>query len=138
MILPESNNKKYIKTVIGIFILFTIISPVVSKFIDNDFNIENVFSLDTYKNQETLTAMSSNLVENNEKNINDIYVNALREDISTKLTNKGYIVEKIDIDIELENQDEYGQINELQLIINKKDVGKSAESTRTEITNKIK
>lgn len=31
MILPEGNNKKYIKTVIGLYILFTIISPIISK-----------------------------------------------------------------------------------------------------------
>ena len=33
MILPEGNNKKYIKTVIGLYILFTIISPIISNII---------------------------------------------------------------------------------------------------------
>lgn len=32
MILPKGNSKKYIKTVIGIYILYTIISPVISVF----------------------------------------------------------------------------------------------------------
>ena len=29
MILPEGNSKKYVKIVIGVYILFTIISPVI-------------------------------------------------------------------------------------------------------------
>ncbi|MCI8482131.1 MAG: hypothetical protein HFJ27_03470 [Clostridia bacterium] len=28
MILPNGNNKKYIKAVIGVYVLFTIISPI--------------------------------------------------------------------------------------------------------------
>lgn len=30
MVLPNGNSKKYIKTVIGIYILYTIISPVIT------------------------------------------------------------------------------------------------------------
>ncbi len=30
MILPKGNSRKYIKTVIGIYILYTIISPVIT------------------------------------------------------------------------------------------------------------
>ena len=30
MILPKGNNKKYIKVVIGVYILFTILSPVIT------------------------------------------------------------------------------------------------------------
>ena len=30
MILPKGNSKKYIKTVIGIYILYTIISPIIT------------------------------------------------------------------------------------------------------------
>lgn len=31
MILPNGNNKKYIKVVIGIYVLFTILSPILEK-----------------------------------------------------------------------------------------------------------
>lgn len=30
MVLPNGNSKKYIKTVIGVYILYTIISPVIT------------------------------------------------------------------------------------------------------------
>lgn len=32
MILPDGNSKKYVKVVIGVFILFSIVSPVINKF----------------------------------------------------------------------------------------------------------
>ena len=37
MILPEGNSKKYIKVVIGVYILFSIVSPVISKVTGNSF-----------------------------------------------------------------------------------------------------
>ena len=39
MILPEGNSKKYIKVVIGVYILFSIVSPVISKVTGNSFNL---------------------------------------------------------------------------------------------------
>ncbi len=41
MILPESKNKKYIKTVIGILILFCILNPIVGKQIKLEDTIDN-------------------------------------------------------------------------------------------------
>ena len=40
MLLPKTKNKKYIKVVLGIYILFCILNPVVGKQI----NFENVFN----------------------------------------------------------------------------------------------
>ena len=44
MLLPDGNNKKYIKVIIGIYVLFTIISPVVSGLLDKEFDIEAIFA----------------------------------------------------------------------------------------------
>lgn len=38
MILPNGNSKKYIKVVIGIYVLFTILSPILGKITNIDFN----------------------------------------------------------------------------------------------------
>ena len=37
MILPDGNNKKYIKMIIGLYVLFTITQPLVAKITGNDF-----------------------------------------------------------------------------------------------------
>ena len=39
MILPKSNSKKYIKTIIGVYILYTIISPII-KIAGGEFKID--------------------------------------------------------------------------------------------------
>ena len=65
MLLPEGKNKKYIKIVIGVYVLFAVISPVIGKDIDIDLNEFNI-SLDN---------TTTSLDETNEQNINDIFVN---------------------------------------------------------------
>ena len=40
IILPEGKNKKYVKTVIGVYILFTIIYPLIKK---AGYYVENLF-----------------------------------------------------------------------------------------------
>lgn len=38
MLIPNGNSKKYIKVVIGIYVLFTILSPILGKITNIDFN----------------------------------------------------------------------------------------------------
>ena len=47
MLLPENKNKKYIKVVIGIYILFSILSPIVGKNLSlDDYNFDNYLLID--------------------------------------------------------------------------------------------
>ena len=87
MILPEGKNKKYIKIVIGVYVLFAVISPVIGKDIDIDLNEFNL-SLDN---------TTTSLDETNNKNINDIFVTNLVQDIKSKLNNKGYSCENVEL-----------------------------------------
>ena len=87
MILPEGKNKKYIKIVIGVYVLFAVISPVIGKDLDIDLNEFNL-SLDN---------TSTSLDETNNKNINDIFVTNLVQDIKSKLNNKGYSCENVEL-----------------------------------------
>ena len=40
MILPEGSSKKYIKVVIGVYILFVIVTPIVNQFSNNSNSID--------------------------------------------------------------------------------------------------
>ena len=93
MLLPEGKNKKYIKIVIGVYVLFAVISPVIGKDLDIDLNEFNI-SLDN---------TTTSLDETNEQNINDIFVTNLTQDIKSKLNNKGYGCEEVT----LETNDNY-------------------------------
>ena len=46
MILPNSTSKKYIKIIIGIFIVYTVISPVIGSFKGEDLN--NYIKVENY------------------------------------------------------------------------------------------
>lgn len=133
MILPSGNNKKYIKAVIGVYILFTIISPILGKFTSIDFN---KIDYEKFFNElDTKQAMSQNLASNNNQTVEEIYLNNLKQDIKMKLKEKEYIVEKIAINIELEEQN-YGKINNIWLTMYKKKENKE-KSTNTISVNEI-
>ena len=97
MILPEGSSKKYIKVVIGIYILFTIISPFIQRFSGSKLSAENIFNTEKY---EKMMAKGSNTIsqkieDNNSRTIKDIYTENLKKDIRAKLKEKGYEAESI-------------------------------------------
>ena len=51
MILPEGSSKKYIKVVIGVYILFTIVSPVITQFTGKSLAVSDFLDLDSYINE---------------------------------------------------------------------------------------
>ncbi len=61
-ILPEGNHKKYVKVVIGIYVIFTMLHPLLGK-LNMNFDFEKEFNLDTAQ-------VSSNV---NTENIRDLY-----------------------------------------------------------------
>ena len=111
MILPKGNNKKYVKAIIGVYILFTIISPVISKITDIDF--QDIDYEEYFKQTETYQTMSQDLSNNNDKSVEEIYISNLKQDMKNKLQEKGYIAENIEVDIELKDEAYYGKINKI-------------------------
>ncbi|MDO5557344.1 MAG: stage III sporulation protein AF [Clostridia bacterium] len=99
MILPNGNNKKYIEMVIGIYILFTIISPIISKVSKKDFDldegIKNSVKEYTPKQQDEI---------NNDEYIKQLYIQNIKNDIKSKLEVKGYTATQIDLVIKGEEE----------------------------------
>ncbi len=111
LILPENKNKKYIKMVSGVFILFTIISPIVLKF---NGNIE--LDIDKYTNM----LMPENVVEVQEtasivtdQNIIKVYRENLTRNIKTGIENLNYVVNSIEL--EIDESKNYGDIKKIYL-----------------------
>ena len=102
VILPNGNNKKYIKAVIGVYILFTIISPIFGNM--KSFDFDN-FDYETYfKNTQSYQTMSDSLISHNNQSTEEIYLNNLKQDMKQKLKEKGYLIEKIAIQLELNKE----------------------------------
>lgn len=100
MILPNSSSKKYVKVVIGMYILFTIVSPIIKKVGGKDINL-NTINIEKYEQQiaKSDNTISRKFEDNNTRSIKGIYVSNLKADISAKLKEKGYEIDTSDIQI---------------------------------------
>ena len=134
MILPNGSSKKYIKVVTGVYILFTIISPVITKFTGKTLAVSDILELDTYVNEIKQKETKQNLLaENNSASIKDIYVSNLKSDIKNKLKQKGYNANNIVLTV---GDDENYTLNKIELDIEKIEEDKQ-KVNEIEAVNKI-
>lgn len=117
IIIPEGNNKKYVKTVIGLYILFIIIYPLITKISNNKFNFDSIIAK-TSKEVSMYDSKVANSIETNTY-IENTYKNNLKEKIKEKIEEKGYTVLDFNIYIETQNKETYGQINSIVLKLQK-------------------
>lgn len=119
LILPSGSTKKYIKVVLGMFILFNIITPVINKITKNNFEISSIINMNEYsKKMKTYETSSQNQVSSNanEQTIKQIYISKLEKDIKNRLKEKNYTVSKIKIEI---NENEEYSIKQINLLVQK-------------------
>ena len=131
MILPEGNSKKYIKVVIGIYVLFTIVSPVITKISGKEIQVSDILDLDEYiEEAKTASEMQNQMELQNEDNILSIYVSGIKEDMKAKIEGKGYVVDDININVA---KDGSYEIQSIVLDVEKR-TNYSTENTKTEST----
>lgn len=91
LILPENKNKKYVKVVIGIYVLFCIISPVLgSTFNLNEVDMEKYLFLNTTQNIQNDTS-------NDDETIKKIFKENMNNQIQLDLQKFGYDSNNINI-----------------------------------------
>ena len=117
IIIPEGKNKKYVKTVIGLYILFTIIYPLITKISNNKLNFDSIIAK-TSKEVSMYDSKVANSIETNTY-IENTYKNNLKEKIKGEIEEKGYTVLDFNIYIEIQNEEAYGQINSIVLKLQK-------------------
>ena len=101
MLLPEGNCKKYIKVVIGIYVMFTIVNPIITKISGKEITVSEILELDEYISQAEESIKTQNEIEiENENNIMEMYVSGIKQDIKLNIEEKGYVVTNVDIEIE--------------------------------------
>ena len=107
MILPNGNSKKYVKVVIGIYVLFNIIFPICNVFKKDKLNIDKILDTNFYEKKiEKEILDTANLIKNNNsRTIEDIYASNLKNDIKNKLEEKGYLIK--DLKLEINKEKEY-------------------------------
>ena len=136
MILPEGKNKKYIKTIIGLYILFVIISPIISKFTNKDF-INSIEYEKYFKDSDTKQVISSEIEENNLNNIKSVFIQNLKNDLTMKLKEKGYMIINYDIEVDINVEENYGNVKYIKLTIDYLEKNKEENTNQNKISNSV-
>ena len=131
MVLPNNKTKKYIRAIMGIYILFNIINP----FIKNKevFNV-NEFDISNY----TANTISTNTVNQTSMNerIEELYIEEIEKDITKKIEEQGYIVTKCKVQAKINDNSDDSKITKIKLNAKKSEV-KKYENTNSELENTI-
>lgn len=120
IILPEGKNKKYVKTVIGVYILFTIIYPLINRFTKTNINtlIENTTKqMSTYQENNSLKI-------DTDKYIESTYKKKIEEDIRKRANEKNLNITSLNVYIETEDENRYGMLNSLVMKVEKNETSK--------------
>lgn len=126
MLLPDNKNKKYVKVVIGLFIIYTIMAPIIGSL--DDFSLDINDLLADYTSYETISTSSSVDVS-----LENTYKQNIETDIVSKLNEIGYSVNKINTDINFEEKS-YGMINSISLKLKS---NKNSNSSKISNINEI-
>ncbi len=137
---PNSKSTKYIKTVIGIYVVYTIIAPGLKLIGGKNLDFANI----DYENYLTSSEIYQNLESNVSKietdSFEETYKLNLKQDMENKLREKGYIISNIKLEVNLEeNNEQYGRIKNIELNISRKANEDNNENEKSEIgVDKIK
>lgn len=112
MLLPDNKIKKYIRMIMGIYILFSIISP----FIKNKeiLDIGNI-DLENYKTTQATPVDQTSM----DKRIIQLYSEELEKDIKNKMQEKGYDVTECNVEAKIGNEEEETKITKIKLNVKK-------------------
>ena len=121
MLLPDGNNKKYVKVIIGIYIVFVVLNPLLTK-INNGIQINNIFNI------ENVATTSANL--NN--NIKNVYIVGIEENIKNEIFEKGYNV----IDVKIQTDINYENIEKIEIKLDSKNIKKDINKINPVVISK--
>ncbi|MCI8471407.1 MAG: stage III sporulation protein AF [Clostridia bacterium] len=113
MLLPNNKTKKYIRMVMGIYILFTIVSPFIS---NQDIFDTSHFNLEDYVTAETSSTLNQSSMDDR---IQELYIQELEKDITKKLKEKGYEVSSCKVKAQISDKEEETKITKIKVKVQK-------------------
>lgn len=127
MLLPDNKIKKYAKTVIGLYIIFCIISPFIDK---EKFtkSLENAQKILEKMQIETQVSSGGNA----NSSIEALYIQEFEKDVIKKVEEQGYKVNKCEVDLEINATKDNAGINAIYLNIEETN---NKKGTNVEIEN---
>lgn len=129
LILPKNKNKKYIQMVIGIYVLFNIISPILET--------EQVFSFDEYNIEDNVISEEELNQTSMDERIEKIYLDELENTVITKFEKQGLKVKKCTIDAELDSSKKNAGIHLITVKLENTDNSEQIEDIKKDIATEF-
>jgi stage III sporulation protein AF len=125
LILPNSKNKKYVQMVIGVYVLFNIISPIIKnkeKLVFSEIDLDKYITTSTKVEQSSMDAR-----------LEKIYLDELENNIKSKFKNAGIEIIKCTIDAELDTTKKNAGIHSIDVKVKNVDDEKKISKIKQEI-----
>lgn len=125
LILPNSKNKKYVQMVIGVYVLFNIISPIIKnkeKLVFSEIDFDKYITTSTKVEQSSMDAR-----------LEKIYLDELENNIKSKFKNAGIEIIKCTIDAELDTTKKNAGIHSIDVKVKNVDDEKKISKIKQEI-----
>ena len=125
LILQNSKNKKYVQMVIGVYVLFNIISPIIKnkeKLVFSEIDLDKYITTSTKVEQSSMDAR-----------LEKIYLDELENNIKSKFKNAGIEIIKCTIDAELDTTKKNAGIHSIDVKVKNVDDEKKISKIKQEI-----
>ena len=125
LILPNSKNKKYVQMVIGVYVLFNIISQIIKnkeKLVFSEIDLDKYITTSTKVEQSSMDAR-----------LEKIYLDELENNIKSKFKNAGIEIIKCTIDAELDTTKKNAGIHSIDVKVKNVDDEKKISKIKQEI-----
>ncbi len=125
LILPNGKNKKYVQMVIGVYVLFNIISPIIKnkeKLVFSEIDLDKYITTSTKVEQSSMDAR-----------LEKIYLDELENNIKSKFKNAGIEIIKCTIDAELDTTKKNAGIHSIDVKVKNVDDEKKISKIKQEI-----
>ena len=130
LILPKNKNKKYIQMVIGVYVLFNIISPIIKN--KDNFSVEK-YNTEKYESQSQYEIDQSSM----DTRIEKIYLEELEKKTQEKFQDNGYVVTKCKVDAVLDTTKKNAGISLITIKIEKTDETEKLEKVKSELATEF-
>lgn len=127
MLLPNNKTKKYVKMVMGIFILYNIISPFIK---DKNLLRFEESNLQTYSSTEVNTIEVDQ--ESMDRRIEELYIKEIEKDITKKVEKQGYSVISCRVKAKISKDENTTGITKIKLRVEKREIENNEEDDNGE------
>ena len=130
MLLPNNKIKKYIKMVLGVYVIFNIISPIIQN--------KEIFDLDELDLSDYQTTETSAIDQTSmDERIEELYIQELEKDVTKKVKEMRYEVTKCKVEAQISDKEEGTKISKIKLKIEKSQEKQEEEEKDDSTEDKI-